>query len=247
MKNSVRTETRKKRKGVLVLFLCHFHLYIYYLVVIRHNHLYTLYIYIYIFLSNIHLLLTPNKEHHDVFCNIPVIGFKRGKSLKDILVRAKLPKIDQGNGKCVKCGKKRCGVCSSLKETQTFSNKEGREFSIKNGTMNCDSKHVVYLLSCKQCKIQYVGSTSTPFRLRYNNYKCCFRKFSAGCPAVPQESLHAHFAQDDHHGRDDWEFVLIDQAEDIPSARRRETFWQNYLNTFIPYGLNEREVAVDFG
>ena len=32
-------------------------------------------------LSRIHLLLTPNEEYKRVFSNIPVIGFKRGKSL----------------------------------------------------------------------------------------------------------------------------------------------------------------------
>ena len=40
-------------------------------------------------LSNIHLLLTPEMEHSKVFENVPVIGYKKGKSLKDILVMSK--------------------------------------------------------------------------------------------------------------------------------------------------------------
>ena len=45
-------------------------------------------------LFRIHLLLTPDREHRKVFENAPIIGFKKGKSLKDILVRAKaLPKV----------------------------------------------------------------------------------------------------------------------------------------------------------
>ena len=31
-----------------------------------------------------------NRENSKVFANIPIIGFKKGKSLKDILVRAKV-------------------------------------------------------------------------------------------------------------------------------------------------------------
>ena len=36
---------------------------------------------------------------------------------------------------------------------------------------------VVSLLSCKVCGMQYVGSTFTPFRTRFNNYKLCSRRF----------------------------------------------------------------------
>ena len=34
-------------------------------------------------LLKIHLLLTPYREHRRVFENVPIIGFKKGNSLKD--------------------------------------------------------------------------------------------------------------------------------------------------------------------
>lgn len=46
-------------------------------------------------LSNIHLLLTPDEEHRKIFQDTPMVGFN-GKSLKGILVGAKLPKLNQG-------------------------------------------------------------------------------------------------------------------------------------------------------
>ena len=39
-----------------------------------------------------------------------------------------------------------------------------------------DSKSVVYLLTCKVCKKQYVRQTTDKFRFRWNNYKACQRK-----------------------------------------------------------------------
>ena len=45
-----------------------------------------------------------------------------------------------------------------------------KEYKI-NFSFNCDSSNVVYLFDCVTCCFQYVGSTSTPFRLRYNKYK----------------------------------------------------------------------------
>ena len=49
-------------------------------------------------LSKIHILLTMNREHSKVFKNILIIGFKEGKSLKDILVRVKVPPLKTEEG-----------------------------------------------------------------------------------------------------------------------------------------------------
>ena len=37
--------------------------------------------------TNINLLLTPDAQHGKVFPEVPIVGFKRGKSLKDLMVR----------------------------------------------------------------------------------------------------------------------------------------------------------------
>jgi len=197
-------------------------------------------------LTKIHLLLTPNKEHQKVFSNVPILGFKRGKSLQDILVRAKI-RQSATESNCKGCNGKRCKTCNALKETTTFTNKEKTSsYNIKGGELNCNSINVIYLLECKTCAIQYVGSTSTKFRLRYNNYKNANRNFNLG-KQVPQASLHQHFNQEDHNGANDWIFTLIERAPDINILRKRERFWQYKLNTFDPDGLNEREVIYDFG
>ena len=45
------------------------------------------------YIDNIlHLLLALDKIHKKVFPNVPVVGFRNGKSLKDYLVRAVLPR-----------------------------------------------------------------------------------------------------------------------------------------------------------
>ena len=45
-------------------------------------------------LAELHLLLTPDVAHKAVFTNVPIIGFKNDKNLKDHLVRAVLPMLD---------------------------------------------------------------------------------------------------------------------------------------------------------
>ena len=152
----------------------------------------------------------------------------------------------QGNEGSSGCGKKRCDICPYIDETSSFQSQEGREYKIRAENLNCDSKHVVYLVTCKTCGVQYVGSTCPPFRLRYNNYRSCHRRHILG-KKVPQASFHAHFAQSDHHGMEDCQFTFIDHAVDLPSVRRQEVFWQYTLDSFFPKGLNEQDVPLDFG
>ena len=49
-------------------------------------------------LQELHILLSPDKEHHKVFEDITVVGFRNGKSLKDHMVRAKLPNVEITEG-----------------------------------------------------------------------------------------------------------------------------------------------------
>ena len=44
-----------------------------------------------------------------------------------------------------------------------------------------------------------MGSTSTLFRYRVNNYKVCFCKFSSGS-SFPQVDLFGHFSEENRHG-----------------------------------------------
>ena len=44
----------------------------------------------------------------------------------------------------------------------------------------------------------------------------------------------------------DWSFKLIDKATNEKTLREREAFWQYKLSTFVPRGLNERDVPLRF-
>ena len=96
-----------------------------------------------------------------------MMAFRRPKSLKEYLVHAKLRPLDQDNEGIRgihKCASRRCDFCNYLNVGDRFS-------SHTTGTANCNSRNVVYLISCKVCGFQYVGSTTTKFRSRFNNHK----------------------------------------------------------------------------
>ena len=91
-------------------------------------------------LQELHSLLAPDKENMQVFSEVPVVRFRNGKSLKDYLVRAAVPKTNE-TGKCEPCGKKTCLVCNSIRTITTFTTEAcGENFKIQSGPLNCNSE-----------------------------------------------------------------------------------------------------------
>ena len=194
-------------------------------------------------LSEIHLLLTPDREHGKVFEKVPIIGFRRAKSLKDILVRVKVAPLEKKKGCYRSCGGTKCKICKHVVTTETFrSFNTQRKHCVKPDNLNCRSGSAVYLSSCKAYSKQYTGSTGS-FPSRFNNYKSAHRILIKG-NTVKQGSFHACFEDDKHHGIRDWEITLIDETDSVDNLRRRESFWQYELDTFQSNGLNERDVAL---
>ena len=127
---------------------------------------------IYNIVNRLQPMLDASKEHKKVFPNKRLVSFRRAKNLKNNLVRAKLAPLqqeDQVKG-CYRCGKSRCQLCEHMSEgISLFVMLLVKNIGLILG-FDCDSSGVVYLLSCKVCGMQYVGSKHVyPFRARFNN------------------------------------------------------------------------------
>ena len=200
-------------------------------------------------LNEAQILLTPNEEHKTVFGEKPpMIGWRKARTLKDYLVRAKINNNDTKESKSTRCNGKRCQVCQYIEETCEFEDADGNKYDIRKGVINCNTDFTVYKFHCSSCSKQYIGSNITDFRYRFNNYKSAFRKISRSvkAPNVNQLHFHQHFKLPEHNGMDDWRVTLIDRADNRKELRRRESFWQYKLNTFFPHGLNERNVPGEY-
>ena len=127
-------------------------------------------------MTRIHLLLTPDNEHNEVFRDVLVIGFRRAKSLNHIFVRAKVPQI-RNKGWCGPFKGPRCHICKHFAPTRNFTSSAPKlTCEIRPENLNCRSKNVVYLISCKTYHKTYTGS-SEEFRARFNNYGCALRNY----------------------------------------------------------------------
>ena len=136
---------------------------------------------------------------------------------------------------------RRCQVCKYLEPGERFTSyRTGKSYTI-NYELDCNSSNVVYLLSCKVCHAQYVGSTTTKFRLRFNNHKARFRAHSRLSfeGRNKDDLLYRHFFGPGHHGLEDVSIQLIDRVSREESALRvKEGQWAYRLNCIRPQGLN---------
>ena len=143
-----------------------------------------------------------------------------------------------------RCSSSRCALCPKLKAGSMFSSSlTGRRYQVVcESHMSCDSRHVVYLISCRQCGVLYVGETSQLLRCRINQHRASIRR------ANHTTLVAKHFASPGH-SLDDLEIMPIEQVTPKPQEsqtsldrrrRSREEFWIRELGTLDPYGLNDK-------
>ena len=73
----------------------------------------------------------------------------------------------------------------------------GANITVRTSKYYCNSSNVIYLMKCKKCDSgNYIGETSTFFRLRMNNHKKCIRDYNKGLPVA------RHFKKPDHSNSD---------------------------------------------
>ena len=140
-----------------------------------------------------------------------------------------------------------CVVTDDARSVSTWNREKGLpltelERAIQLTTkLDCSSSNVVYLLSCKVCHAQYIASTTTKFRLRFNNHKAHFRAHSRLSIEVRNKDdlLYRHFFGPGHRGLEDVSIQLIDRVSGEKSALRdKEGQWAYRLNCIQPQGLN---------
>ena len=98
-----------------------------------------------------------------VFSSAPFVCFRSTRNSKGFLVRSKIYPLER-KVDSKKCKSKRRLGCLNGCETDVFQSFQTKEQYKINHLLNCNDKCLIYLLSCKVCGLQYVGSTSDKFK-----------------------------------------------------------------------------------
>ena len=169
-------------------------------------------------------------------------AYRRTKNLKEILAPSKFRPTSVANqGGCLKCDKNRCDLYKNfLLEASKFqSSATGRHYPIRQKLL-CYSKNVIYLATYCKCQLQYVGSTTTEFKVRFRNHKSNMLNNRRTC----ELAVHYNSSQ---HDISQIRFIVIEQIVSFKNALHldqllltREAYWMTQLFTLNPHGLNKR-------
>ena len=80
-----------------------------------------------------------------------------------------------------KCNRRGCQTCKTFENQSRFYSTITRKvydvINKKKSTIDCSTENVIYLLTCTQCNIQYVGETSQKTSCRMSSHRSRIKKF----------------------------------------------------------------------
>lgn len=115
-------------------------------------------------------ILSNSSKYKQIFEKVELIkSVRQPKSLGQILQHSKISTVVKLNGSKI-CYKNNCVTCFYLEESRKIS--FGPDIFYINFAASCDSKNIIYKITCNGCKKFYIGMTSS-LRRRLSHHKFC--------------------------------------------------------------------------
>ena len=136
-----------------------------------------------------------------------------------------------GNSRCTNI---KCKSCNYITEGNTIMSTHNKRIFKIAYNINCKTSNIIYLVTCKKCKKQYVGETGRSFSDRINQHISCIR-------LKKQTPIGLHFNSADHTMK---HFSIMgieklkDNSNSCTARRNKENTWQTLLQTNYPLGIN---------
>ena len=164
----------------------------------------------------------------------PILAYRRPKNIRDYLMRSALLDRTFLSSQCLRS---RCSHCNNIIVGSQFNSSiTGSSFDLHND-VNCTTRNVIYLITCKGCKKQYVGQTNQNVSCRMNKHRFDIRN----CDVNPVSHVAIHFGSNDNKcSLSDFSFLPIEIIDNNMDRLCKESFWIHKLNTMIPNGLNNK-------
>ena len=188
------------------------------------------------------------------------VGFANGESTSNTKSNVNIVDIPSVNNlnsvntssdiKISSCGAINCKLCKNLVlSNRVTSSVTGRQYDciIPPGSeVNCKSSNLIYLLSCDNCKLQYVGQTVQPLHKRANGHRSG-RLGQTGCKLLT-EHMQTFPCSGYSFSVQVLQFLTgtgrlgSNEVDPTRTSERVsvEEDWMVKLRTVYPYGLNDK-------
>ena len=166
----------------------------------------------------------------------PMVAYKQPRNLKSFLCKAKLPEEpeDRTNWGLSSCNKARCQTCGKIiPGDKVVSKTTDKTIQVKSA-LTCESKWIVYCISCKKCNSQYVGETKRRLKDRFADHLRYARQGDQRC------ATGVHFSQNGH-STEDMTVQVLEQVKkkDKIHLLEREDHYIGLMGTRKAPGLNK--------
>ena len=119
-------------------------------------------------------VMTNNDQHlKEVFPAPPLVAYRVPPNLRTKLIRSKLPPENtrqkrQLNGmkKCLNCP-----ICPFVVEGKLVKSKASSEVVQINAPVTCQTKNIIYCISCIKCREQYIGTSERTLQKRFSEHR----------------------------------------------------------------------------
>lgn len=146
-----------------------------------------------------------------------------------------LPKFSTQPPRTRKCNHPRCATCKSLNCNKFFTSSRTKTSFLLRHSFTCTSTNLIYLITCTECKKQYVGLTTKQLNTRFNHHRTNIinRKRT-------HISTHFNFLGHSlqHLTVQPIDTISSTSTTPLQDLRNLESFWISRLRTLQPAGLN---------
>ena len=183
-------------------------------------------------------MITRDEYLKEVFKEPPLTAFKKQKSIKDNIIRAKVAmpsenKIKRKNPGMKKCGKW-CTACPYIKEGKSVKINQKKTWNI-NRNVNCETTNIVYLIECSKCSERYIGESSRSLKSRLADHRGYINR------DLVDTATGAHFHTPGHDLSHLTITILEQPKNKIENYRKeREKYLINLFNTYYR-GMNKQK------
>ena len=134
-------------------------------------------------------------------------------------------KTEHGDG-FHKCGDKRCKTCEKGTFGETIHITSTQKTFIIKQKITCKTSNVIYCITCKKCKAQYIGETNQEIHERQAGHFSDVQKKITGLPYV------RHFLS---CGIENYTITGVEKvrSRDPIIRKSRETFYKNLFKVQI--------------
>ena len=164
-----------------------------------------------------------------------ITAYRNGRNLKQMLVKSRLTAERGKGGAFYGCSAVKCQACrlhAPPSKTCKITHNNTR-YSVQ-GKINCNTRNIIYVVTCEKCGKQYVGETGRSLRDRLNDHKSDIRN-------KRRTPLATHFNLPDHsvfHVK----ITPVEVVENRFARLRREQDLQRLFRTQYPLGINNTPV-----